>query len=132
MKNSKINSTINKLAAALRVVKQIAEIKEYFYKGRIKIGAKHDFGEKIVNTKKGFRIITGQNNDDFRKDIINEFNKLPQIKVHRTHGRTTTLERAQIAYFGQSVSTHLIARKFAISTATVRTYANKLEFLMAL
>lgn len=56
---------------------------------------------------------------------IAEFNALPEVNTHRTHGRTTITERLQMAYFSKFIVASVVADKFAVSPATVYLYTRK-------
>ena len=58
-----------------------------------------------------------------RKVVLKKFNQLPQIFVHRTHGRTTAHERSVfVSLWAGGVEQEEIANKFAVSPATVNRY----------
>jgi hypothetical protein len=58
-----------------------------------------------------------------RKVVLKKFNQLPQIFVHRTHGRTTSSERSMfVSLWAGGVEQEEIANKFAVSPATVNRY----------
>ena len=58
-----------------------------------------------------------------REIFIEKFNQLPQIFVHRTHGRTTPAERsAFVSLWAGGIEQKEIAKKFAVSIATVNTH----------
>jgi hypothetical protein len=58
-----------------------------------------------------------------RKVVLKKFNQLPQVFVHRTHGRTTSNERSMfVSLWAGGVEQEEIANKFAVSPATVNRY----------
>jgi len=58
-----------------------------------------------------------------RKVVLKKFNQLPQVFVHRTHGRTTSHERSMfVSLWAGGVEQEEIANKFAVSPATVNRY----------
>lgn len=59
------------------------------------------------------------------KNLVQEFKNMPEIKLTRTHGRTTDLERVQMAVYAKAISPNYIARKFNVSLPTVYLYARK-------
>jgi hypothetical protein len=119
-------SELSPLKAVLAAMTGSKIFSDYFKK-HYKVGSKWYFGGKeVVNNGSGFSIITSRTGMPSELvAAINEFNNVPQVVLHRTHGRTTLVERMQMAYFNKFISTDVVARKFAVSNHTVCTYAGK-------
>jgi DNA-directed RNA polymerase specialized sigma24 family protein len=64
-----------------------------------------------------------------REIFIEKFNQLPQIFVHRTHGRTTPSERsAFVSLWAGGIEQKEIAKKFAVSVVTVNTHCRNAAY----
>ncbi len=53
-----------------------------------------------------------------------KFEAYPQVVLTRTAGHTTESERCMMHLFSRYIRAELVAKKFAVSTTTVRVYAN--------
>lgn len=60
--------------------------------------------------------------------VFNEFMRMPQINLHRTHGRTTQTERAAILRLVcGGIPMKSIAERFDVSTHTVYLYSKQFD-----
>lgn len=81
---------------------------------------------KHTQTNCYLKIVTSEKK---REIFIEKFNQLPQIFIHRTHGRTTPSERsAFVSLWAGGIEQKEIAKKFAVSTATVNTHCRNAAY----
>ena len=119
-----MNTTVVKNVAIIAAkIANDETIKRYF-KGHYKFGAASTVKNKIDTVNNlSLTVAPRPKAPKAVNDIIVQFNKKKQVVVNRTHGRTTLIERLEMAVFAKCINSTYVAKKFAVSLPTVHLYS---------
>lgn len=95
----------------------------FFSRRNLKIGAWDNSFKHYETMQDGWHRPDGIPNTV--KSLVEQFKEMPEVQLTRTHGRTTPMERVQMAVYAKAISPRYIARKFNVSLPTVYLYARK-------